>query len=353
MVLGMLGGAVAFSYCLLGRAPDFVRSSLSGEQYTAFQGNDPTYEFLAPQGKHSPFSATPLPHALSDLVTQGLRLQGALFHAPLGALAALGVLLIIGSLCLTRKQTESAKRRYTEPALAALGCICAIALITILSDRTFSIWVYQTEALRRIVPYCSLFLTWWLFLSLEYVATSVRRGLLQLINFGTWCLTIIFFTLSIPLTQPIHSPFRLSTDGFLALKQFENSPAAHILATEISTGAFHTLTDSHALLEGHQPVLRPTMIIKTLNLIEEARAFFRDPITNSGILNRYKITHVVVTTASQGEFGGTRLLPAADVSLELAKLAELCNSRSIRNIKIFEVCNQDLNAKSHSAALVD
>lgn len=354
----LAGGVLVLPYLLLGRVPEFVpqlgSAAPSAEQYQAFEGSDPTYEFFSAGERHIPFSTVPQYYPAGLVLREFLRNQGTLFHNYWGALGGLLVL----SMAVLSLLAYALRGRLRYPpstlpvasGLAAVATIVIILALTLVSLRSSAIWLYQTEVLRRIAPYAALMALLIVAAALKIFSLpapstaaetrSSRRSVLA----GTTVLlvTICCYGLSFPRAEPLPSPYPVSREGVEVLRWLDENlpPGATVLANVVSSGAFHVFADAQGVLEGHQPVLRPGLLHEVLQLMREARNFFAQPGSGHDFLARFGIDTVVVVHGPAGDLGGTLLSPKAP-PVDLSPLVAdgtLCKATASGHIEVYRRC---------------
>ena len=160
---------------------------------------------------------------------------------------------------------------------------------------------------------------------------SVLSALFVLASYGA----------SVPLRSSLPSPFQLHEDGAALLEYLARQPSGTVVANEVTTGAFHVIAGQSALLEGHQPVLRPSMITRTLKLREAAEEFFTNPQKHVEFINENQIRYIVVAP-DRSVLGGTPLDRNSEInvneSAEWALPQGWCLRKQFGGIELYVRC---------------
>lgn len=313
------GFAFFLGYLFLGTAPDFVTGAAKREVFEPYNGFDPTWEYMSLGSSHRPFHGGPFFNSLSDLLGAIIQEQGLLARNALG-LMVLSVLFIVSSLMLVWSFAKSRVRCTPISAEVSFGVASFITLFFIVGlswwcDQFFTVFIYQTEFVRRLSPYSSIFVLIILGATSSLLMRRglwLRRGISLLVPLAA----VGFYTASFPYSAPLKTPFRVTESGLSALQWFATAPIAPgetVLTNVVGNGAFHVLTDRIGLLEGHQPFLRPKLLADTLDVIYKAQAFFIAPREHSNFLAENSVSHVVFVEGGESDLGGSPLFPNREV----------------------------------------
>lgn len=329
-------------YLLLGTVPDFVESSVKKEKFEAYQGHDPTWEYITNGKSHLAFQAGPYFRSVGHLLQETLLGQGRAFSFSALALGTLFVLLFFAFRAfLSFCHGTSRKEVSGVIGVASVLVIGSILVLGYVTDRMFDVFIYQTEITRRLGPYLSLF---GLMLTSEALQqVPWKQKLFQNLFIG---IVLVCYVLSFPVLRALPSPFLVSASGGDALRWLRQVPQeGRILANIIGSGGFHVLANRVALLEGHQPFLRPKLLLETLSILDQAREFFRNPQGNQEFLQAHQIAYVAWVRGEVPEFGGpplfpkgtTPLFPPETVTAEIGTNL-LCFEKAFGHIDIYSIC---------------
>ncbi|MCB0344198.1 MAG: hypothetical protein KDD66_03740 [Bdellovibrionales bacterium] len=318
-------------YFLLGTAPGFLGSSTPTHNDV-----DLTWSYFPASDLNLRGVSVPGVLSIHELLHQVFWENGLLLRNPTGAAVILFLFAAASMFAWTiLAKSETGECKSIVVAAAASLQVGLLLLISILCNSYFDTWIYRTEALRRLIPYLSVFILINLIAVSEFIFSSTSRSYVKkapTILFGV--LAILFHTASYPYMFPVNSPYTVSPAAAAALKWIsKNTPGETVVLSNIaSNGAFHVLADRKALTEGHQPMLRSALVAETINRLQDAEEFFAHPDSNY-----LKSNHVSLVVISRGsaDFGGTMFAKGFE---ESEKPDFMCRAWKAGHIEIYRYC---------------
>jgi hypothetical protein len=310
------GGVIALGvFACIGKYPEFLPVAKDFSNiFEAYNGSDPTWAFLTELQHFRPFRSVPPFTNSTEILLTTTSLLGSFFKTFTSSILVI-LLLILALLPIgtrLRWRTGWASREGLVIATSLLSS-SALLLLALALNWTSNIWVYATEGARRIAPYAGPMLCVVIICGAS-LATRLgwRRPLVKLI---VPALAILIYVFSFPLRHPIDTGFPVSRDALSAVARLKASPSSgSILSNHVTSGLFSVYLNRPALLEGHQPFLRPDFLLRVLNKVSAAQSFFQAPTMEFVAL--HNITTIVVSMSGASDFGGNQAFP---VSAEFSK----------------------------------
>ncbi|MCB0359746.1 MAG: hypothetical protein KDD44_08920, partial [Bdellovibrionales bacterium] len=114
-----------------------------------------------------------------------------------------------------------------------------------------------------------------------------------------------------------------------------NTPPSAIVVTNVVTsGSFHVVAHRRSLTEGHQPMLRPSLLGETLEMMAKVRLFFEHP-TPLGLTALG--ADLVVVSHEKPDLGGTLLDPGFAAENHPAFL---CRKFLANHVSVYSPCRE-------------
>lgn len=332
LVASLSGGAAALCYALLGQAPEFV-----GTAAKSLPTRDVSWDYFPASDMN--LRSLPLPgsQGAAEVFLQIFWENGLLFRNGLGAAAALFFFVTASGACFLGLRREAC-RDDRLPALfgfaAALQVLCLLAL-AFACNAYFDTWIYRTEVLRRLIPYLSVFLLITFTAALALISRrAASKGLRSGLSFLCLLVALAAYGASFRYMLPVKSPYTMSSEAVETARWLKENtaPGEKILSNTASNGAFFVLANRISITEGHQPMLRPSLVAQTVELLEQARLFFEQPEEN--FLTERGVEYVVVSRGT-ADFGGTRFVEPFSKE---RRPRFLCPAYSAGHIEVYRRC---------------
>ena len=308
MKVAAMGAAAFLTYAavLLGSHGDLgLQGAQSSATYTKFQGVDPTVLYRTgqrvPIGSGS--AALSAPHLIDDFIARAFRIGPGISVAVYCALGVLAVVALASTLLW--------ERRLVQVVVVAIGLALTLVITAMWFAHHYSLMIQATFGERRLFDYSALSVTLLILVMAEIGlirAACVHRALAA----GLVAVAVAIVLVS-AVTQALAAPGRSAdaashvndTLAVYNLISREVPCNARILPNFKSEGVVEALTGRRSMLEGMSPYLRPSMLIRVLSVIHEAKAFFRRPVARHSLLHDWRIDYVMTVPQHMwiGQFG--------------------------------------------------
>ncbi|MDQ3620274.1 MAG: hypothetical protein M3391_09130 [Actinomycetota bacterium] len=186
--------------------------------------------------------------------------------------------------------------RVRAVPITALFFLILFFGVTLLHSYLFETYVPAHFPHRRLFYYCALPVLLIGLAALEWIFDAGRRIRSFVPVVAGASVAIVAATLILPGYVP---PAAAEKSGFESLASIDwmrtELPCdARLLVGQRTGGTFQSLTGRTSITEGMAPYVRPDMLRDVVDLLLEARAFFRKPGEHRGLLSEREVDYVVV-----------------------------------------------------------
>jgi hypothetical protein len=328
----ILLASVAFSWFipkLVVPAGDPYQSIILDDRvYTAYNGYDPTYEFLAKlaSGGHREIKTSGFyidPWSLfNEIFVSTLNIE-KMSDAQTISILSIIILVLVFLACLKyNKKLES--RCHLLSSFLLFICLY---LMSILFSYRYSVWVLAQFIDLRFFPYIS-----WVYIVsictlLEGLNSQMEKTILKIkrlkvkihqyvktlnarwLLFFSHLLVLLFF-LSLLFTPwlkyiVITRPDTLTSEAYSALTWIKENTGRNdiILLNERTTGIIEVLAERRAVIEGLATYLQPNLLIRSLGMLDEVENFYTN--LDPTVICKYNVSYVIFSERLNAFMGHT------------------------------------------------
>jgi hypothetical protein len=278
---GSLLGAFGALGLAMGR---FSGSGTSAGMVQATAGGDPTWAFrklaLGRDPTPPPTAERMLTHSLENLYED---------HASLVL-----VLVVTGAaVVLARARPRACGAQPLTFFVAAVGLVFAAGLVFLLGWDTY---VPRRTGTDRLFFEGTMLLPVFLAGAAGVALASVSRAApRRALTTGLVALSLAVGLLNAFELRQEAVGWHPDRRDHAALAGLELPDDAVVLANAYTEGYLHHVTGATVLLEGRAPYTFPDQLDRAVQLLLEGKQFYAEPRSNLGFLDRYGVTHVVVS----------------------------------------------------------
>jgi len=221
-----------------------------------------------------------------------------------------------------------------------------ITIISILFYIFYDNYVPARSGFQRVFPYNYIVITMILFFivsrmpNINMIINKRVRTRLYYKNFIAIMMLQIVFTNNVSFLQGNHMT-GMSYTGYTSLLWLRNNTAPSnsiIISNEWVDGATIAISHRIFLNDGDAPYLKTTELPSIIKKIEEVRNFYKNPIYNKDVLDKYKVTHVFLSYNKT--LRGIKLLKDEEIRESQFESVGLKLIVMFDNIKIYEVIQE-------------
>jgi len=228
-----------------------------------------------------------------------------------------------------------------------------ITIISIFFYKRYDTYVPARSGFQRIFPYIYIPLSFMpviIIYNFNNIIFNIKINKYNIkLSYKLFILLLIFiivYQYNFRFIKLNHNP-SITNNGYKALLWFQKNtdPETTVIITnEWTGGSSFGISRRNILNDGDSPYLRPEKLPDVINLIENVRKFYKDPLEYKNLLLNYNVTHVLVSY--NNALNGIKLL--SDVEIAEHEFTEINLNLIInyKNIKIYKINSTSLNSRN-------
>ncbi|MBA3737085.1 MAG: hypothetical protein H0W97_00795 [Actinobacteria bacterium] len=231
---------------------------------------------------------------------------------------------IVGLLLLVAAALRAPRDLATTMLWAAVFASVLFAVGVAFALR-YDLFVLEVFGDRRLFTYALIPYVMIMLAAGEWALRSIGEGGLsrtRAVSGASLALVVVGALVFLPHATWAHASDRGSLEDQLQLLRWlgDHVPCeGRVLANRRTLGTFESIAGRPAILEGMGPHIRPSILMRAIEEISHARAFFREPRRRSDYLEQRGVAAVVIAT-SGNPFGG---YPALGGGVRIHQLEDL------------------------------